>query len=388
MSANATVLEETARALIEPRKGAFLGFLFSGFMADTILLGVMMHQTQHFFRYGRKEFSHWVSVDTLILMIFHLAITFYTWSYLLDIFAYKFGEYSSLTAKHWIGYYNVMDAVPIALSHFAYNAYKFNSRNKFIPILTGSFILISAGASFASSTFFLRQETALDPLSTNMQIASWIWIAGALTADTIIASGIMYALLFDKVSSPTFTGRLALLRRLAHLTRECQLPPLVLHLAVLIIYRGRFSNLAFFFIQRFMSKIYPVTRLWVINARYNLRASRNIGHSTDGEGTSQSQSFSMNKLPERTVIHVQTETYDDKDLNSQKTLVPAAGPPHIQLSSPRHKTLRGHHPESLSSNESEEYTDSTYKEPVDGRNGSVVGLGGDGDSRRGLTLRN
>ncbi|ODN92148.1 hypothetical protein L198_05821 [Cryptococcus wingfieldii CBS 7118] len=93
----------------------------------------------------------------------------------------------------------------------------------------------------------------------------------------------------------------------------------------------------------------------------------------------------MNKMPDRTVIHVQTEPYG---LTSQKTLVPAAEPPQIQLSSPRHEARRGHHSESLSSNESEEYTDSTYKEPVDDRNGSVVGLGGDGDSRKGLTLRN
>ncbi|WVQ72660.1 hypothetical protein IAR50_002219 [Cryptococcus sp. DSM 104548] len=395
-SPNATVLEETAKAIIEPQQGAWLGFLFAGFMGDTILLGVMVHQTQHFFRYGRKDFSFWVSVDTVILMIFHLAITFYTWSYLLDIFAYRFGEWAAFTTKHWIGYYNAMDSVPIALvqSRFAYNAYKFNSKNKFLPILTGFFILMSAAASIASSAFFLQQDTALDPLGTNMQIASWIWIAGGLGADVIISATIMYALLFDKVSTPTFSGRLAFPRKLAHLTRESQLPPLLLELVVLILYRGQLSNLAFFFVQRLMSKGSPVTRLWVINGRYSLHASRNNnGGSTSGGGTSQSQSFSMSKMPDRTVIHVQTETLvnDDKNFSQKKTLMPSTQILQPQLSFPRHTAhtvRRGHHPESLSpSDESEDYVDSTYKEPVDGGNGSVVELGADGDSRRGLTFR-
>ncbi|WVQ84704.1 hypothetical protein IAT38_006860 [Cryptococcus sp. DSM 104549] len=313
MSNGTDALEETARALIEPQQGLYLGLLLVGFILDTVCLGMATHQTMHFFRYNRTE--AWQTMVIIFAAFFGgAAVTFYTWAFIMDVLAYNFGFFGPLLHVKWFSWYGIFDLTPmIAVQLFyAERAYRSSGNSKILAFAIGVLLLASAGGLVASPIMLRSLDTTVDSASLGVKITMYLWSGTGALANVLITGTTLFALLRSKGAQAS-RKRLGQIFALASIIAETSMPPTILSILFIILFRGQMRAFISFFVGRLLSKSYLVTCLWAVNSRMDLHAL--LTHSADPTKVldATAQSYSMRPMNGPTVIHVETETYVKAD---------------------------------------------------------------------------
>ncbi|WVF66801.1 hypothetical protein IAT40_001543 [Kwoniella sp. CBS 6097] len=291
-------LEAGLKALMEPHLGLFLGPVMIGLIADLVLFGVMLKQLGMWWEYAREDRwfiksivtfrlpelmdrwsfwrQGWCAVFGVIGSVFNIAFVFHT-------FVYNYGRHSTIADSSWSSWLGVIAPLTSAGVQLFYTdrAYKLSGKNKPLALLIFSAILISVIGGIGSKITTVSNG---DPSTARKAtIFIYLYTAGAVGADFIITSSIMYCLVRSKTGW-VVTDKVV--NKLMQISAETQLPPTLMAIVFLIIFAYKTtkaaahpgeviidvtSNLTGFFMM-VMPKTYIVGFFAVLNARTALRA--------------------------------------------------------------------------------------------------------------------
>ncbi|WVQ62985.1 uncharacterized protein L199_001134 [Kwoniella botswanensis] len=316
---NATdAVEAGLKVMLEPHRGVFLGPVMIGFIADFVLLGVMLAQLIKWGSYAVEDrwfikiIVAWCTLFGAISSIFNLA-------YIHHVFVNNFGIYTTFTSADWSSWLAIIASSTSAGVQVFYcdRAYKLSGKNKILGGIISAFILTSIIGGIGSKITFGSTTTQTSD-ATKATILIYLYTAGAMAADFLITTSIMWSLSRSKSG---FVQTDQIVNKLLAVSAETQLPPTLMAISFLIIFAYKTtkaaahpdeiiidvtSNLTGFFMMT-MPKTYVVGFLAVLNSRMSLRAVM-----TSKDASSQQRKANTYQLKKRTAegnVKVTTETY-------------------------------------------------------------------------------
>ncbi|WWC87528.1 uncharacterized protein L201_002418 [Kwoniella dendrophila CBS 6074] len=320
LAVNATeeqIIEENLKAIIKPHDGLYLGPIMIGYIADMVLFGVMISQLVKWASYATedrwfiKTIVGWCTIFGLIASVFNLA-------YVHHLFVDNFGTYEPLAKADWSSWLGIIAPLTSAgvQAFYCDRAYRLSGKDKFLALSIIAFMLTSVSGGIGSK--ITSVETSQSSTYTTATIFIYCYTGGAMAADFIITTSIMFYL---SRSRSGFAQTDKIVNKLLMISAETQLPPTLMAISFLIIFAYKTtkaaahpgetiidvtSNLTGFFMMT-MPKTYVVGFLAVLNSRMSLKVSMGDG----GESSQHQWKNNTYQLRKRPIedVKVTTETY-------------------------------------------------------------------------------
>ncbi|WVR00227.1 hypothetical protein IAU59_007369 [Kwoniella sp. CBS 9459] len=299
-------ITQAAEAVFQEHQNLNLGALVFGMIVDSILCGVMLAQLSHYFTHSADD-RFLVKSIVSVSAVFGLAGTAFIFFLNCHFFVGGFGTYTrflQLNYSPWFAFLGIVPSVAVQ-TFFANRAYNLTSKSKILAGVLAVMIVVSLvgaiGTIPASANMAVSSEASI---RQNVEVFMFLWLLGGSSANILITGFIMKALLSTR-SEYHESNRT--IKRLMRLIIETQLPPTILLLCFLIVYRVSTDSFLFYFFEWVSPKAYICGLLASLNSRHALR--RTIG----SENTS-SKKGSSYQLDERSpAVHVRTETIIQDD---------------------------------------------------------------------------
>ncbi|RSH94233.1 hypothetical protein EHS25_004036 [Saitozyma podzolica] len=289
---NQTALEIDASALLAGNKGISLGPILLRAWVDFVFLGVILHP-----------------VLSMALLVRHRP------SPMGHLPLFDFGTYAQFVDYHtseWIYIFDGLLRIP-ASAFFAEKAYVMLGH----PKIVGAIMVLSLVGSMVGAVGIkvLTRNTLWDHTHQEGLIFFLVWMVTGLFSDLLTTACTAYAL-YQARSGWSSQDRI--LRRLALLFAETQLPPTVVAAAVLVVssLQVRETFMGFF---SFAHKVYICCALAVLNSRYTLVPREIDSSSWDSHRRAHGERYRLKHV----VVHIRQETFTRVDQGGEPFVRPS-----------------------------------------------------------------
>ncbi|KAG8682937.1 hypothetical protein FRC08_014638 [Ceratobasidium sp. 394] len=264
-------LEELAKSMFSSNKAYFGGFILGG-LIDAILCGILLMQCGTYVsscahdRWFLKAAVAWV-----ILM--NLLGTSLIWAWLWEVFVRNFAIYRTLFSLEytaWTSMMTIATTLPVQ-TFFGLRAWKLLNRNLVFGVAV--FALTLAYVGIGSNLTILQRlypyTTYTEYMSPKTTGLTYTCCGSLLVADLLITTTILWHLLHWRGGSRHTQD---LLKKLARITFESQLPPALITIALLATYSPAQNNPATVPLLWVQPKLYVISLLHTLNMRQELAA--------------------------------------------------------------------------------------------------------------------
>ncbi|WWC87527.1 uncharacterized protein L201_002417 [Kwoniella dendrophila CBS 6074] len=339
--------EELLIDWVMPQRGIFFGPQLFGFCFDMLLFGMIFKQFSIWVNFAKEDrwFVRSIVVLSMLLgtigSIINLALCFQT-------FVYKFADFSTAAAPDWQSWAAVVSVTSSLPAQIFYvdRAYRLAGKSLLILISIVLPIIVSVVGGIGTKVVFSIVDQAATPsLQSEGLVFAYMEFAGAMAADVIISTTIIYCLVRSRTG---WKHTDQLVNKLLTTAAETQLPPTVLAttmLALTIWIHVRPAptdpvqqaadstyNIVGCLLM-ILPKTYIVGLFATLNSRIQLRAV--YGHNQDPASlTRKLQSYPLREIGDTGAgVQVLTETFTHTDRN----------PTFSRNSSSDHTTLKEDH---------------------------------------------
>ncbi|WVF73046.1 hypothetical protein IAT40_007864 [Kwoniella sp. CBS 6097] len=320
----AQITEAGAKAFVEMHHNMNLGAMMLGFIVDSMLCGVMVAQLAHYFRYSTDDRALVKSI-VAISALFSVGGTCFILFLMGHFFVDGFGTYIrflQINYSPWMAFIGIVPSAAVQ-TFFANRAYNLTGKSKILAGTLAILITVSLSGAIGTIPAFAKLGAASE--SNNVEVFMFLWLLGGSAADVLITGFIMRALLSSRSE---FHETNKTIKKLIQLVVETQLPPTLLVLGFLIVYRVSVDSYLSFFFEWIGPKAYVCGMLASLNSRHALR--RTIGSENTTSKVSdmpqhewKGSSYQLTERPP--VVHVLTETYVHDD-NANSVLPGSSAP--------------------------------------------------------------
>ncbi|QRW10173.1 hypothetical protein RhiLY_09172 [Ceratobasidium sp. AG-Ba] len=324
-------LNAIAGPYLSPDKSLNLGPFIIAMGLDAVLGGILVMQCGSYKSLAQFD-PYWVKSMVLYVLVMNVAITFYTWAWIYDLFVYNFGTYGMFLSVKYLAWYYVLDSATVIVvqGFFAVRAWRLVNNNLLVLFVIGAFALAAFGGGITVKVMFTAYGSTLH--AGDVKVPAYIWLFCTVVADLTITVIILYFLFKNR------TGWRAtddILSRLTRITFESQLPPTLIATGLAIEYSIKYDSfiaIPFICVQ---AKFYGISLMHTLNGRLNVKrndpTSEGSGSRSLPQKSSSNNAYLASSSAKRSHSHhIQVETTVVRDTASHQMQL-AQGPQNIAL---------------------------------------------------------
>ncbi|KAG8711399.1 hypothetical protein FRC08_015933 [Ceratobasidium sp. 394] len=237
-------LEQLAEATFSSNKSLNLGPFILGSVIDALLCGILLMQCGTYIGLSSQD-NRLLKVTITYVVAMNLWSTSFAWAWVWDLFVRNFGTYRSfLSVKYML------------------------NRNRLFGVVLSTLMLTSVGSGLAIKILCVQQMYTINAAA--LKVPGYICLCSTVAVDIAITTTILwYILSWRGVNQRTNH----LLKKIARVTFESQLPPTLVAIAILAIYTVQPASFILTPLIWLQPKVYGISILHTLNMRPEMAQS-------------------------------------------------------------------------------------------------------------------